>query len=439
MKRVVIVGSGPSALATVKTLNNYHNEFQITILDISGNEKQEKNVGLKSYFGSTGFYDTVESKIIHKSMNPVTWPSSGRGGYSRIWGAAVGEIPSSNFPNFINYKVNEESNEFSTKSSLNIQKRYLKRKNPNWKILNHVLAVDPKKCIKCGDCLTGCPKDAIWFAGDEWKDIKNVQFNENFRVHRLETYGDKVVLTSNRGENLEGDFVFIAAGAIASSQILMRSNLIDKTITIKDTAATFFPALRFPIRDGQVKFSLSQISARIKIGENDQKYIQIYPDSRMLAEPIIKHKPKIRFIIERTWRIISPFMLSIIMYESTSVSAKIRLTMVEEEKFELSKLKVQKTHKSIISKIRTFYYLFCDFGILPLIFLGKKGEAGESYHFGSIDQAISFNGDPANRMIRIVDASVLLSIEPGPITDKIMTNASQIVKDFLRERHEIFN
>jgi ferredoxin len=439
-KHVVIVGSGPSALATAKTLIASPHKFQITVVDAMAKSKQQLKVGLKSHFGSTDFYDTTESDIIHRNMKPVIWPSSGKGGFSRIWGAAVGEMPSDNFPRYLEYKLSDGFNPFSTKSAICIKKRYLKNKKPKWEVINHVLAVDPKKCIKCGDCLTGCPTDAIWFAGDEWKTIeKNIVFHEDFRVNRLEPIGNRVALISKSGERLVSDYIFLAAGTIATSQILMRSEMIEKKITIRDTASTFFPALRLPIIEGYAKFSLSQISAKIKIGENKQNYIQIYPDSRMLADPIIKHKPKLGFIVKRTWRMISPFMLSIILYENTSESPKIELAIKDDGKFELSKLEVQRDHRLAMSKMLSYYYIFRDFGILPLVFLGKKGEAGESYHFGSVDEIIGKFNYLASNSIRIVDASILSTIEPGPITDKVMTNASQIVTDFLREYDEIPN
>ena len=438
-KKVVVIGTGPSALATAKTLLASHYSFDITVVDVKSDTESETKIGLKSYFGSTEVYDQTDSGLKHKNMKPVTWPSAGYGGFSRIWGAVIGENLSANFPTYIRYEMGDKESTFSTVSALRLKERYLKTKKPKWKAANHVVAVDPVKCVMCGNCLTGCPKDAIWFAGDEWKDLNRIHYKENFRAHTLEKTASGVVITSNAGERLDSDHVFLAAGAIASSQILMRSNLIANKISLVDTATTFFPAFRLPVKESDAKFSLSQLSAEFRIGNNIQSYIQIYPDSRMLAEPIIQHKPKLKFIVKTLWSHISPFMLSVIMYENSHVSSSLDLELNNDGKFEISKSKSKKAQKQRATKFLSLYYLYRDFGIIPLVFLGKKGEAGESYHFGSVKEIIQINNKRDETTIRIVDSSALPLIEPGPITDKVMNNANKIVSDFLESYNEISN
>jgi hypothetical protein len=80
-----------------------------------------------------------------------------------------------------------------------------------------------------------------------------------------------------------------------------------------------------------------------------------------------------------------------------------------------------------------------DFGIIPLFFLGKKGEPGESYHFGGVQEIIEFNNQPEGMPIKIVDSSALSDIEPGPITNEVMNNARRIVTDALKDIYEISN
>ena len=57
VRRVAIVGSGPSALATARTLLESNFELEITVLDIKEDKEVVSPVGLKSHFGSTGIYN----------------------------------------------------------------------------------------------------------------------------------------------------------------------------------------------------------------------------------------------------------------------------------------------------------------------------------------------------------------------------------------------
>jgi hypothetical protein len=132
-------------------------------------------------------------------------------------------------------------------------------------------------------------------------------------------------------------------------------------------------------------------------------------------------------------------MLSVIMYEDSHISPSLDLELNNDGGFQISKSKSKKAVKQRATRFLSFFYLYRDFGIIPLVFLGKKGEAGESYHFGSVKEIIQINNKREETVIRIVDSSALPLIEPGPITDKVMNNADKIVTDFLESYNEISN
>ena len=439
IQHILVIGSGPSALASVTALMDSKKKFDITLVDTQSKNNSQNLIGLKSHFGSTNIYDRSESDITHLNMKPVVWPSGGKGGFSRIWGAVIGEQPSQNFSSHLKFGRDKDSEYQFTSSGKKILDNYKKNSNPNWQILDHYIAVDPGKCIMCGLCLTGCPTDAIWNAGNEWSAIKGVSKRDDFRVTRIEILEEGILVCSSSGETMKTDAVFMAAGAIASSQILMRSNLLPNRLTIKDTRATFFPALRFPVRERGSKFALSQISAKINQGKTSESYIQLYPDSRMLDEPIGIHRPILKKIIKKVWKYFSPFMLSGILYESSENSPNLVLKMTNTQSFELSKQNREKNRDYRRIKRKNIHGIFKDFGIIPLFFLAKKGEAGESYHFGSIKEIIDFNSNAQHIPIRIVDASALPDLVPGPVTDAVMQNAKEIVRNFLKGSDEISN
>lgn len=436
--RIAVVGSGPSALATVCQLLESNLRFKIKLLDIGNVLESEEPIGFKSYFGSTNMYDRNINKLTHVGIKPVVWPSSGIGGFSRIWGAAIGMNPTTNFQRSIKISGPGWESKFATLSAKKLLKKYHRTKRHEWELLDHNLAVDPEKCVMCGDCLTGCPTDAIWYAGNEWMNIKGIEVQTNFRVTSIKPVNNAVEVYSGTGENLIADWVFLAAGAIASSQILMRSGLIPKTIEIKDTKTIFFPALRFPIKEDEPSFSLSQLSARFTNKFGDKFYLQLYPDSRKISESLSIHKPKIGKIVKRLWKAVSPWIITGVIYIDQTKSPSLQLTMKDNNSFELRQLPTKKRDKFL--RAQNFSKsLFKEFAIIPLFMLGKKAQPGESYHFGSISEIVDLNEKTKDVRINVVDSSALKHLSPGPITNEVMDNAKLIVKQFLESNYEILD
>lgn len=435
--KVVVIGSGPSALATVRTLSRSKLNMNIKVLDIKKLNQESNPAGLKTYFGSTSIYDQEESKIHHPNMKPVVWPSSGRGGFSRIWGAVISAENEDIFQSRLKFEVDKSGFSFATRSAIKLKKRYALAAKPTWELIDHRVAVEPKLCIQCGNCLTGCPTDAIWFAGNEWSKFTNVEFLSDFRAEELEVIDDKAVIKARSGVKITADWVFLGAGAIASIQILMRSNLIPNSVELNDNNAVFFPALRFPVKEKRESFSLSQLSA--KLNQNGQRtgYIQFYPDSRKLLDPIIRHNPVLGKIISKLWFAISPFLMSGILYVNEEDSEGLNFKMLTKDSFEMRKIGKKKTLKSFLKSNKITNSLCKDFGVFPLFFAAKKGEPGESYHFGAVKEVLEFNLRFENNPIRVVDGSALPSLVPGPITDKIMKNAELITNQALERFHEI--
>lgn len=437
--RIAVVGSGPSALATVSQLLESNLRFKIKVLDVGDVLDSNEPIGFKSYFGSTNMYDRNSSKLTHLGIKPVVWPSSGLGGFSRIWGAAIGMNPTTNFQKSIKTSGPGWESNFTTLGTKKLLKKYSQTKRHKWELLDHNLAVDPEKCVMCGDCLTGCPTDAIWFAGNEWRNIQGIEVQTNFRVTSIKPVDGAIEVYSSTGENLIMDWVFLAAGAIASSQILMRSELIPKTIEIKDTKTIFFPALRFPMKENAPSFSLSQLSARFTNKFGDKFYLQLYPDSRKISESISIHKPKIGKIIKRFWKALSPLMITGVIYIDQTKSPNLQLTMNDNNSFELRQ-SPKKIKRNKFFKDQNFSKsLFKEFGIIPLFMLSKKAEPGESYHFGSINEIVDLNEKTKDIRVNVVDSSALKHLLPGPITNEVMDNAKLIVKQFLECNYEILD
>jgi ferredoxin len=435
--RIVVIGTGPSALAAVRQLLTSNLKLEIKVLDIGNISELKSPIGFKTHFGSTHMYDQELSQITHTGIKPVVWPSGSLGGFSRIWGAAIGQNPANNFETSIKITGPGWESKFATLSAKKLIKKYRRAKDHQWELMDHNMAVDPAKCVMCGDCLTGCPTEAIWFAGNEWKNLAGIDIQLNFRVISVKVVNDVVEVNSSTGEILTADWVFLAAGAISTSQILMRSELIPKSIQIKDTKTLFFPALRYPVKEGKSSFALSQLSARFVNKIEGNFYLQLYPDSRKISETLGMHKPIIAKIVKRFWRVLSPWIVTGVIYADEAKSPRLQLTMKDINSFELSKLSPSTVNKKFFKKQNLSRSLFKEFGILPMFMLGKRAEPGESYHFGAISEIIELNTISNITRINIVDSSALKHLSPGPVTNDVMDNAKFIVKQFLEINREI--
>lgn len=92
------------------------------------------------------------------------------------------------------------------------------------------VALQAKDCTTCGLCMTGCPYGLIYSAAhtvDRLRREGKVEYRSGQLVTRVGQHGDRAVVTA-RGvdgtiRNHEADRVFLAAGAMGSTRILLSS------------------------------------------------------------------------------------------------------------------------------------------------------------------------------------------------------------------------
>lgn len=186
------------------------------------------------------------------------------------------------------------------------------------------------------------------------------------------------------------------------------------------------------MKENKKSFALSQLSATLDSSKRGANYLQIYPDSRNLTNSIKMHKPIVGRLISKVWRILSPFVVTGIWYRDSRISPKLHLRMNEEDEFILSKIDNHNDLETKFLKYEIASKILADFRIIPLFMFAKLAEAGESYHFGASKEIRNFNNNPQSPRIKVVDASGLAEIVPGPITSLVMQNARRIVVETLR-------
>ncbi|MFC1492088.1 hypothetical protein ACFLQ0_05840, partial [Nitrospinota bacterium] len=106
---------------------------------------------------------------------------------------------------------------------------------------------DHNGCIQCGDCLYGCPRDAIFRAGKAIHEIASkgectIKFK---KVLTVRNSNRQVQLRTDRDENIY-DRVFLCAGAPNTAEVVGRSfGEPARRIAIYDNLLWYFPVFSF--------------------------------------------------------------------------------------------------------------------------------------------------------------------------------------------------
>ena len=97
--------------------------------------------------------------------------------------------------------------------------------------------------------MSGCPYDCIYKASTELDDMiggKLVEYKNGLHVYSLEESHDKVIIKCFNDKNSEEKFifdrVFLAAGAVSSARIVLRSkNMFDEKLKLLTTVGFAVP------------------------------------------------------------------------------------------------------------------------------------------------------------------------------------------------------
>ena len=435
---IAIIGTGPAALAAAITARRICPKAQITVYDIGRTAETPDQMvanlsSLKLYDNLSFSYDQNEFLNLQwNSLDTKVYSSAGFGGFSRVWGAVIDDNPVSISHN-ITGATEVIKSKLVTSSGLSmhfkISKRIASSQNSSFELLNHSLAVDETKCINCGMCMKRCPTESIWFAGMSWDELENISFVHNAFIIRVFESDERVTLLTGSGSYVHTSLI-VAAGAIGSAALLMRSDYLPKRIELCDSQLIVLPIFRLPIVERRGRFSLSQISAKIKLPNGRFGHLQIYPDTRSILEELQKRSALARFIPKKLLNFFTHFLSIGFVYLNSEDSH--RLILEESEKdFLLSKkenIQTPKVYDWIQNTLPKFFWS-CGYWI-PKYFFSLE-PVGSSFHIGGTS---SVNDDlQANKFqnILVVGSITHSNVDPGPITSRIITETISDVTAFL--------
>lgn len=456
--KVIVIGSGPSSVAACKALVDLG--IRPTVIDVGlptklGSINNSKKI--KTWFGSDAPYEQIEMSNLIYGDNLVVRQSFGYGGFSRVWGATTSPLEE--------FQMWEESLQPSKEDILLVESLIgvnLRMKATQEKPLHSIdaqrhlklfsrdfdthtsgglsnLAIKLRGSNRCNflkQCITGCPNDSIWFSGNDISQMVNENsitylkdiFVKSLKIDQLD---QSVFLTAinSKGDilNFKALKVFVAAGVIGSSAILLRSGLFDELV-VKDTSTRFSAAISVlpHSNDGESVHTLSQWW--VKNSLTPAFSLQIYSPAKEYEKRLHSELPSWIFKI-LPLSFINKFVHPVIVYFDSDISDSIKLKLVDgkiiiEAHNSFDNLMKQKEALKKVKKMLLKSRLYFP------IFLSKPSEPGSGFHIGSsLPHLIStdYLGQlPDFPNVHFVDSSVLPKVPTGSITAFVMINAARI-------------
>ena len=454
------------------------------------NQRLIKVLPRKSLFGSHFMYK--DERINSKQTLPF---SEAFGGFSLVWGAATlmprkedlpklpfdfGElleyataltrfipIPSFDdsltpyFPN-IDAGLNKPSLQLSQSQDLlkNRLGRLISSNRGDLCLIGQArlatFSIGSNACVYCGMCSSGCSSNSIFSAKEEIKklnDGKALEYLPNRRVTKLVEFNDRVKIISintesNSVDEIEADYVFVAAGAVNSTKIALESfDLKGEEISFRKTGSfvrgyASFKKLGFDWPDQNTQ---SNIFMEIHNPEISSHWIhnQISTPNEIVVNSI-GYLKKGKFA--RLTRPLKRWLLSHLIFVMTNLHSEdgpyyqLNLKKVGLDYEFSGDLIIPPRAKMLERKVdRVMNRKLLRIGMLPLPFTKMGLTRGLGYHIGgslpmggksklATDSLGRFEG---SAWISFVDTSVLPSIPATTVGFLAATNAFRIATSIL--------
>ncbi len=308
-------------------------------------------------------------------------------------------------------------------------------------------------CQYCRLCLSGCPWDLIYTAAHT---VAQLQKNARF------TYEPNVVVTSvhevNEGVEIRGrrlgsgeplswqtDRVFLAAGVIPTTQIMLRSlDAYDTTVYLKDSQYFLVPMLARRTRGAGTEraFGLAQLFLELfdPTGGERSAHVQIYSNSDIISAAVAKAFGPFRTPLGALVRSLQERAIVAQGFLHSDYSSRIGVRLRRSQSGAPEELQLTgETNGGAANAVRAVVRKLIrhsrEIGAVPLRPMLTIAEPGRSFHSGGSfpmrEKPVGLETDllgrvPGWRRIHAADATVFPSIPATTITLSAMANAHRI-------------
>ena len=320
-----------------------------------------------------------------------------------------------------------------------------------------VLGNDPSArggCVYCRLCMYGCPYGYIFTSGDTLTQLQN---------NPLFSYQPGVVVTSVRespqGVEIsgydrqsrqsvawQGGRVFLAAGAISTTGILLRSMAAyDQTVWLKDSQYFLLPLVLFRKARGVTSERLHALSQAFfelfdPAGQDTSAHIQVYSNNDLISEAVARMFGPLSSPLGFLIRDLQERLLVAQGFLHSQHSSRIAVCLKKDKGTGKERLELRgELNPATRARIRKLVYKLCrhagHIGAMPLPMMLKIAEPGRAFHTGgSFPMSTSPRGfqtdllgrPPGWQRVHAVDATVFPSIPATTITLSAMANAHRI-------------
>ena len=493
----MVVGSGPSGFAVVKTLVEAGQS--VLVIDLGGKPDYELVQRAKAY--SLGQEESVFAELHNFSSKTKTfWGSDfaygnhaglvsrAHGGFSWVWGATwlpYSEAELEHFPQSYVFEYREAWKHVSAwvQSRLAVDDLSHQFMPPTnfWE----EIAIDCKKtdesvlprgrrsfgeiglarlalsapspdndptsgCIRCGKCQLGCPFGHIWNSsmqfqslnsesGVEYLTAKVVAFRTETEELTIE-YKEQDDRTTRR---LRCKRLFLCAGPVATAEIVLNSskNSIEE-LRLADSQTSLIGGIRFsPTRFQNEGLSLPLLQSHFAFRKGDLAgHSQLYEVGEVLWGRICAQFHWLRKLPKSIASVAQTKLFAGLMYQPESHSGHLLLKLDSSGSMCVSrKRKPCRRARSVISLI-LHGIIMRRVRFFPL--LVSDLDVGNGNHLGNLRTEKWVGRGPARPLfdflaeknVWMCDSSSLRKLPVGPITASVMTNARLITNQALRSQ-----
>jgi choline dehydrogenase-like flavoprotein len=305
------------------------------------------------------------------------------------------------------------------------------------------------KCQRCGLCLSGCVYENLYTSA--WT-LDEIRLNDKFTYLNgyivdfiKKSQKDLIVHTVKEQDSsittFKADKVFLAAGSLASSRIVLKSKKIyNVPVNFKVSDFYILPSITFFSKSNVVEEKLNtccQYFLQLKDSKIDSRLInlQVYTYNDLYYETF-KRLTGIFFpLLKRPIHWFLDRFVVIFCYLHSDNSAHMQLCLKNDDILQVTGIRNPESRK-IFGRLKKKLWKFSfKTGIFPIPFVGGEQKIGRSVHFGAslpmgkLAQGLNtdiFGSVDGINGLHIVDAAAFPAIPATSPTFVIMANAYRI-------------
>ncbi len=303
-------------------------------------------------------------------------------------------------------------------------------------------------CNYCGQCIQGCPRDLIYSSRHTLAQLLSsgkLTYIQDVVVEELiEHERDVTIYAAREGRRVrfDGERVYLAAGVLNSTAILLRSlGWYDRPVDIADSHYFMFPLLRLratPNVLGERLYTLAQLFLEIshEAVSPHTVHLQVYGFSNVVADMLEYRLGGLKRFFPRNALLGRLLIVQGFLHSKHSGRIKAVLRRRGNDiKLELQGIVNPDAGDRVSRVMRQLRRLSPALRAIPLSSLLQTAEPGRSFHSGGSfpmarhprEGQTDTLGRPWGRQrTHVVDATVFPSIPATTITQTIMANAFRI-------------